>query len=800
MEFLVHTVFSNALASTVLAVIATCLARSCRRPALTHSLWLLVMVKLITPPIVPIALPISHAIAPAQSFALRADVESDLVPGGQAEMLSVFPDSDSSVTSHPEAPRLEVASGPAEPMDIPPAATVDRRPVDPLVFEASPASAPSTGWRWEHVILAIILAGAAGWWTLATVRIVLFQRVLFDLQPVLEVWQSQTDDMAKRMGLSQCPRLYLVPGRVPPMLWAIGGKPRLLVPSQLWESMEEDERTSLVLHELAHLKRRDHWVRWLELIVAGLYWWHPVAWWARRQLREAEEQCCDAWVVWAMPHGAKTYAAALLAALEFVSGARTAPAAASATSGNGHLSCLKRRFRMIVRAKTPKSLSWAGRIAVLALATLLLPLAPSWAHPNTLVPAGTASFTSADDSKPSADAQPSLGVSQRANEALEQRVDEEFRKDPDVAELTAEIQKIRDHLEQNKREVRQPNDPSRVAAAKHLKKLADLYDNLRTAKRDELLAQLSKDKAKGDDDKDEKTRDAVERFQDQLTDLIGKLGKELGPVTEEVRKALERAVGEVHKSLEKEGVSAEDLGKALEKSQEELRKAFDSGGPINKELRDAIERSRDEVQDAVESARGLIEDQVETLRQNSAELADRARENLDRAQREAEDASRNRGGQERLDRRELENARREIRELEQQLRRATRRLEELERQETRRLAPPRREPNPRASNPAQARPARPADPAASAEPAPSAAPAPSATPAPARAPEPPVPPVAATRPAPPNVRRPQPGNRPIPRGMRSAQGENDKRLKDLEEKMNQLLKELESLKDEKSPK
>jgi hypothetical protein len=36
--------------------------------------------------------------------------------------------------------------------------------------------------------------------------------------------------------------------------------------------------------------------------------------------------------------------------------------------------------------------------------------------------------------------------------------------------------------------------------------------------------------------------------------------------------------------------------------------------------------------------------------------------------------------------------------------------------------------------------------------------------------------------------------------MRGAQGENDKRLKDLEEKMNQLLKELENLKDEKSPK
>ena len=80
------------------------------------------------------------------------------------------------------------------------------------------------------------------------------------------------------------------------MLWAIGGRPRLLVPSELWSATSLDERTSLLLHELAHLKRRDHWVRWLELIVGGLYWWHPAVWWGRRLLREAEEQCCDAWV------------------------------------------------------------------------------------------------------------------------------------------------------------------------------------------------------------------------------------------------------------------------------------------------------------------------------------------------------------------------------------------------------------------------------------------------------------------------------------------------------------------------
>ena len=194
-------------------------------------------------------------------------------------------------------------------------------------------------------MLALVLSGAVAWWVLAAVRIIRFQRLMKDIDPAPEEWQARTHELAVRLGLCEAPSLCLVPGRVPPMLWAIGGRPRLLVPSELWSATSLDERTSLLLHELAHLKRRDHWVRWLELIVGGLYWWHPAVWWGRRLLREAEEQCCDAWVVWAMPRGAKTYATALLSAIEFVSGARTAPAASSATSGNGHVSCLKRRLK-----------------------------------------------------------------------------------------------------------------------------------------------------------------------------------------------------------------------------------------------------------------------------------------------------------------------------------------------------------------------------------------------------------------------------------------------------------------------
>jgi len=57
MERLIHDMLSNAIVVTVLAAVVAVLGRICRRPALTHSVCLLAIVKLITPPVVPVPLP-----------------------------------------------------------------------------------------------------------------------------------------------------------------------------------------------------------------------------------------------------------------------------------------------------------------------------------------------------------------------------------------------------------------------------------------------------------------------------------------------------------------------------------------------------------------------------------------------------------------------------------------------------------------------------------------------------------------------------------------------------------------------
>jgi beta-lactamase regulating signal transducer with metallopeptidase domain len=445
MESLVQTLLSNALAVTVTATMVTAFGRICRRPALMHSLWLVVMLKLVTPPLVPVSLPVANASSPFGSSPTISNIDHDR---GLALSVEVLPDlrADATIPRHTNA---FLSAAQAELVKTEPdfATAVDEQRFNDLSDEETyVASRPTAGWSWEALILVVVLAGAFGWWALATVRIIRFQRLLKDVQPPSEEWQSHTDGLAERMGLSWSPLVSLVPGQVPPMLWATGGRPKLLVPSKLWAELDADERASLLLHELAHLKRRDHWVRWLELVVAGLYWWHPVVWWARRALREAEEQCCDAWVVWAMPDRARTYAAALLAAVEFVSGARIVPAAASATNGSGHVSCLKRRLRMIVCAKTPKGLSWAGRIAVLGTAVLLLPLAPSWAENDRLTPTEPDQLNVADEHNRSAEAQSSERVRQRADKTVEDRVAEQIKKDPELVALTRQIDTAREYL------------------------------------------------------------------------------------------------------------------------------------------------------------------------------------------------------------------------------------------------------------------------------------------------------------------------------------------------------------------
>jgi beta-lactamase regulating signal transducer with metallopeptidase domain len=231
-------------------------------------------------------------------------------------------------------------------------------------------------WAWPSIAM-IWLAGAVASLAVCIARILSFQRLLRFSVPGPRQMQERVDVLAKRVGMRTGPRVVLVSGLVCPMVWPAGKRAVVLVPSALWGRLDNHQRDTLLLHELAHLRRRDHWVRWFELIVTVLYWWNPICWWARHELREAEEQCCDAWVLWALPGSFKQYASALLEAVEFVSVRPSAPLLAS---GMGQFGDLRRRLTMLKQGEVARALSWSGLAAACGAGALLLSIAPTLAQ------------------------------------------------------------------------------------------------------------------------------------------------------------------------------------------------------------------------------------------------------------------------------------------------------------------------------------------------------------------------------------------------------------------------------------
>ncbi len=126
----------------------------------------------------------------------------------------------------------------------------------------------------------------------------------------------------------------------------------------------------------------------------ALFWWDPIAWWARRELERAEEACCDAWVVWALPKAAAAYAEALVTTAVCLSGPRL-PLPVGA-SGAGRVLPLTRRLNMILSDQSTSSLARNVPRAVLFLGVLALPFLPSLAQGRLRADSDTAAKTKAE--------------------------------------------------------------------------------------------------------------------------------------------------------------------------------------------------------------------------------------------------------------------------------------------------------------------------------------------------------------------------------------------------------------------
>ena len=204
------------------------------------------------------------------------------------------------------------------------------------------------------------------------VRIRRFASVIRDSEAAPPAIRTMVTQLSSRLGLRRVPDVLMTSRALPPLVWSIGLFPRVILPSELFARLSSEAQGTILAHELVHIRRGDHLVRLLELAATTVFWWHPVVWWASRQLRELEEQCCDGRVLELLPHQPRTYATALVDTLEFLSERpRTPVPLRTAIYSTGSLS---RRIRMLTQSRTNR-LSALSATLVAGLVTLPLVVA-----------------------------------------------------------------------------------------------------------------------------------------------------------------------------------------------------------------------------------------------------------------------------------------------------------------------------------------------------------------------------------------------------------------------------------------
>ncbi|MFN0053525.1 MAG: M56 family metallopeptidase [Planctomycetales bacterium] len=361
----------NAAVVAGLAALVVCLEFRLRRPALVHALWILVLAKLAVPPLVQIP----FTLPAAQTVALQAGATQS---GDQtAATESANPQSASDPRA---APLLANSSSGAARDGASESAAFWERITSRSGWNAwwgARLDAATLAWRRHDAWLPAVLCGLWGggallWFSRQAFRIHRFQRRLATAVPAPPEIQAQADQLARRLGLRYAPEVLVAAETISPMLCGVGSRLRLVFPEALLERLDDEARDSLLAHELAHFGRGDHWVRLLELVITGLYWWHPVVWWARRRLEATEEECCDAWVINRLGSPPRVYAEALLNTVDFLAESPL-PLPPGAT-GAGQAQFLRSRLVQIMRGVSPQALSRRGRWGVVVLALAVLPL------------------------------------------------------------------------------------------------------------------------------------------------------------------------------------------------------------------------------------------------------------------------------------------------------------------------------------------------------------------------------------------------------------------------------------------
>jgi HEAT repeat protein/beta-lactamase regulating signal transducer with metallopeptidase domain len=259
-----------------------------------------------------------------------------------------------------------------------------------------PGSWSVTAWlaglSWQTALLAIWATGVLLIVGRVLAGVVAVQWMSYRTERVFDApWLPMARTLAAGMGVS--PRILFLRSRsaTMPMAWGVV-LPSVMMPADA-DSWPPERLRIVLLHELAHVKRRDCLTHLLAQLACAIHWFNPLAWMAARHVRTERERACDDLVLAAGTRGAD-YADQLLEIARVMRDTRFPGVLAGASLAMAHRTQLEGRLIAILDPKVPRTgpsrLRAAAAVLICVAAVVPLAAVQPWTEVTTHTTSGPA--------------------------------------------------------------------------------------------------------------------------------------------------------------------------------------------------------------------------------------------------------------------------------------------------------------------------------------------------------------------------------------------------------------------------
>lgn len=327
------------------------------RAIVRYCIWMLVLIKLMLPPALCLPTGIGYWCNPAYDVFSES---SRMPPARAADVIYA----QFSLHHPPPVSGMVIADDKAH---APSAASDALAPSHAAVI-GRPAY-----FTWPAVLFLVWLAGALLLFTLLWRRFMFAKRLIKQSDQAHGRWHEMLRQCQHSVGVRGNIELRLSNDILSPAACGLL-KPVILIPHSLLDMLSGEKLHAVLLHELAHIKRGDLWVNFMQTILQIVYFYNPLLWLANTYIRDLREKAVDEMVLTKIGGEVKRYSDTLIDVAEIAfSGTRFGSRLVGVVESK---KALTGRIKYMLSRPFPKTakLGGAGLITVAAAAAILLPM------------------------------------------------------------------------------------------------------------------------------------------------------------------------------------------------------------------------------------------------------------------------------------------------------------------------------------------------------------------------------------------------------------------------------------------